>query len=95
MKKFKLFHWVSGMLLLSTLLMSNRCHDPLWDNDSSYKHTREPIFDHLARKSISIKSCRHRLATAKHLRYQARYIRVGGCQRHRILENYASFTVFQ
>ena len=43
MKKFKLFHWVSGMLLLSTLLMSNRCHDPLWDNDSSYKSNREGI----------------------------------------------------
>ena len=43
MKTFKLFHWVSGMLLLSTLLMSNRCHDPLWDNDSSYKSNREGI----------------------------------------------------
>ena len=31
------------MLLLSTLLMSNRCHDPLWDNDSSYKSNREGI----------------------------------------------------
>ena len=43
MKKFKLFHWVSGMLLLSTLLMSNRCYDPLWDNDSNYKPNREGI----------------------------------------------------